>query len=54
MPGSIWYGPAADGLYRYEGAIKATMSGEHALSARILPTNPSMSSPYEVPLIRWA
>ena len=45
---------ASDGVWRYEGEIPTSASGDHAFAARVVPYNEAMSHPYETSLIRWA
>jgi starch phosphorylase len=42
------------GRFRYEGAVPALESGEHAVAARVLPTHPLVPHPHDVHLIQWA
>ena len=41
------------GLFRYSGRIATVGSGSHGFAARIIPTNESMTHPFEVGLVRW-
>jgi starch phosphorylase len=42
------------GRYRYEAAVPAQESGEHAVAARILPTHDLVPHPHDVHLVQWA
>jgi hypothetical protein len=45
---------AGDGAWRFTGEIPTAESGAHALAARVVPYNETMTHPYETSLIRWA
>ena len=46
-------GPLGEGRYRYEGAIPARESGEHAFAVRVLPRNEALPNKFATRLLAW-
>ncbi|MGE5708364.1 MAG: alpha-glucan family phosphorylase, partial [Bacteroidota bacterium] len=44
----------AEGYYYYHGSIKPQKGGNFEYGIRVVPFNPEMSQPFELPLVRWA